>query len=108
MIRALPSLFILRSLAGSTLEIWVAMHLMVMVLGATDGGDFSFWPSSIVSVYLVLLVPVLLFFQLRVSRYRIFLANLGVSRRFALGLGLVVAVALELSADALLRLFLSA
>ncbi|MFC1576003.1 hypothetical protein ACFL5A_05115 [Gemmatimonadota bacterium] len=64
------------------------------------------WPSPLVSVYLVLLVPVLLLFQLRISRIRIFLANLGVSRGWALATGLIFASALEVAATfALSHLF---
>ena len=84
----------------------MALHLMFGALSGASG--FGPWPSPLVSIYLVFLVPVLLIFQLRISRLRTFLANLGISRRGALSMGLVLAVLLELASTSLLSLLFPA
>jgi hypothetical protein len=74
---------------GRTILVWALLKLVF----ATQLGSWVFPPP--VSMWLALAVGALIFFDSRVFRDRVFLANLGIPRRTLVVIAVVVAVVLE-------------
>ena len=93
----LPSLFVLRPLLASVIFIWLACHLAVGAVSQVGGtGPQAFWPGPIASLALVSVVPFLFLIDLRIKRLGVFLANLGISRRFLFLGAFFLALGLEI------------
>ncbi len=92
-----PSVALIRRSALIAAGLWV----LTRVLFVAVAGVVALIPF--VSVLLVLVVVGLSLIDLAIMRERLFLANLGLSRRRVAGLAFVVAGALELIASVALR-----
>jgi len=82
--------------------LWASCHLLVGVLLLLLPAGDTFWPGPGGSVVLTLAVPLLLLFDLKIQRLRVFLANLGISKGSVVLFAFVVAALLEISASSAL------
>jgi len=71
----------------------------------TGGVSQAIWPRPSASIILVSVVPFLFFLDLRIKRLNVFLANLGISRRFLFLGALFFALGLEVLGTVITGLF---
>ena len=101
----IPSRLVLLPLLRSTLALWVSCHALVGVLLLLPPSGGGFWPGPQGSVFLTLAVPLLLLFDLKIQRLRVFLAKLGISLPAVLVLAFLLSALREVSASAILSHF---
>lgn len=101
-LRRWPSPALLSYLTRVTGFLWIGCHVF-LGMGLSGLGQNP-WPSTTASVLLVGAVAGLFLVELRISHQRVFWANLGVSRRYLVGIVLILAALLEIVAAILLSL----